>query len=147
MNYTRERLEDFLNKLNQEFQSGFSEVKEVGTPYIEKEDGTRFAVQTIYKRIPPEDLNCMEDIGRKLISNIMKEVGPSDTLYMRQDWYLMIQDPSLTCPYTFDLLDKPTEGVYILMARFRIVGNKDAVCLRHLNCVKGEGNKYRNWIE
>ncbi len=150
MNYTQEQRQDFLKSINKKFRSEFSDVKEVTEGFVELENGTRGAIQTIYLRIEPEELSQLENKCKDLVGSL--DIPEGATLYSRKEWELWTIEPSLTCPYTFNILSVPLKGYHIFQARFRVFKDGEFLSFKHLNKLTGsehkytEINKYGNWI-
>lgn len=149
MKYSRERLEEFLKETNERFKSKFKSVERLQESYIEDVQGIRYSVHIYCWGMSPEQLPNLELHWENYLSNLDKSLTGNEHLVLQSEWNIIIQEPTITCPYTFDLLDTPTEGRYVFYSRWRAFRDGEAL---EFSDRKGEQlNKYktnyRNWIE
>lgn len=136
MKYTLEQQTDFLIKINEQFKSSFFAVQEVDKGYVEIND-TRYKMNTVHIVIKPQELTYIEEICEGVVKEFIQDTSMRSTLYLRSPWEVSVVNPTLRCPYTFDMLDEPTEGYYSFTARFRILLNEETT----------NANEYGMWTK
>lgn len=123
---TAEYIEDLLDNLNSKTKQSIKNLKRLpeNTPYIEFEDGRRCSMKGIYS---PKIYNLRE-VEEKCIAFVdetIKYLNTYDVVYLGEDWRIDYIPPSHRDLYTWDYVETPTKGCWIITGRFRGLNNED----------------------
>ena len=118
-------MDELVDKLNEKTRSSLPiNNLDCRTGFVEL-GNKKFAIKSYLARV--NDLRSLKREAIYFVDKTIKELSEYDEVFIRKEWEIICTNPSLCCPYTFDQMEKPSEGYWTIYGRFRGVDKKEYV--------------------
>jgi hypothetical protein len=113
---SQEQIEGLLKEL-EDYTFNNLEYKTVDSCFVEDKEGFRYVLKTYYVEIT--DLKKLESTCREFVKNTVEYLNQFEEVFSRRMWHIRYDSPTHVDPFTFDYVETPSKGRWVLIGRFR----------------------------